>query len=227
MCGRYGISLPTDELSALLGGAEVPDEYVPRYNVAPGQLGWIARFPYDDSPSNTAPVLIPARWGLQGSTGTDPAPPRPINARSETVATRGAFREAFRKGRCVVPASGFFEWRRGPAGRTPYWIHGVGGLLFAGISITLPDGVISYAVLTRPSPAEIARIHDRAPVVLTQGAASAWLDRNTERRQLDMLMRDPSPSLQAHPVSTRVNKVDQDDPDLLKVEPEPLELMLE
>ena len=227
MCGRYGLSLPAEELSALLGGVEVPDEYVPSYNVAPGQFGWVARAADTGDQIPSGPALVRAKWGLQLSQNADGTAPRPINARSESVATRGVFRDAFRRGRCLVPASGFFEWRRGPAGKVPYWIHGSEPLLFAAISITSLDDVISYAVLTRPSPVEIARIHDRAPVVLGRPAADAWLDRSTERRQLDELMRDPSPSLQAHPVSTRVNRVDQDDPDLLKVEPEPLELLLE
>lgn len=221
MCGRYGLSLPEEEISALFDDATVPEPYVPRYNIAPGQDALVA------TAGSGGIELGMARWGYQvPSVAGSTVAPRPINARSESVATRALFRESFRSQRCLVPASGFFEWRRGAGGRVPYWVSADGPLAFAGVWTSDDLGRPTFAVLTRAAPDLLSHIHDRCPVLVAAPLFRPWLDRNADRRQLEELMRASLPSLRAHPVSTRVNHVDQDDPDLLRVVAEALELPL-
>ncbi|MEZ4415549.1 MAG: SOS response-associated peptidase [Gemmatimonadota bacterium] len=223
MCGRYGVALTADELSELFEGAEVPEGYLPRYNIAPTQEALVARG------SATGARLDWARWGLIPP-GEDSrrAGARHINARSETAASRWPFRNALAHRRCLVPASGFYEWRRGPGGKVPYWIHGARPLTFAGIWERPPEGLPpSFAILTRAAPPELAHIHDRVPVLVPEPLRSVWLDKNTSSSELEAVVQGASARLEAHPVSVRVNRVEEDSPDLIRVVDEPLELPLE
>ncbi len=132
MCGRFTITRRDgNSLAAELGvPADSFADYRPRYNVAPMQNHFIVRIKYENR------EVVPARWGLVKSGAKDAGmAAKCINARSETVETRAAFRDAFHKRRCVVPADGFFEWTGPKTARRPAWFHREDGrlVLFAGL----------------------------------------------------------------------------------------------
>jgi len=230
MCGRYTLTVDQEALSAALG-VEVllSDHPTPRYNVAPTQ---------------EAPVLVGGevrrfRWGLVPPWADDPSKgPRLINARSETVATKPSFRDAFRSGRCLVPADGFYEWvsakaAAGPSGKSPWWIHAPDRevFTFAGLHArwTRSGGgpaLDTFTILTCDAVGGIERLHDRMPVVVPAELRAAWLDgggtaggdRSEGEVDMDRLLegaRGAARSLRAHPVSTRVNRPGPDDPTLV------------
>ena len=232
MCGRYTLSVP---LSILIDTFDVPPpgfEYVPRFNIAPTQEVPVVA---QDERGRRMGLL---RWGLVPSWAKDPAMgSRLINARSETVATKPAFRSAFARRRCLVPADGFFEWKKGDgsqgksAPKTPYWIHPADGsfMAFAGLweRWEAPEGDLlhTYTILTTPASPAIHHIHPRMPVILPQGAWAPWLDSSTDHEVLGSLLNPPEGEvLRAHPVSTLVNSPRNDLPECITPrEPDSLE----
>ena len=197
MCGRYTLTC-TDEESLIRG---LPfDEFSetrltlrPRYNVAPGQRSPIVFM------EEGKPVLADAQWGFTRRSGG-----LTINARSETADRTAMFRDAFREGRCLVPADGFFEWRREGRVNQPYLFRKTDGALFVMAGVR-EEG--RYVVLTRDSEGEVAEIHDRMPVLLEAEDARRWL---TEGRIGE------APELVRTAVSTRVNRIDHDDPECIE-----------
>ena len=189
-------------------------EFPGSWNVAPGQYLPITRMgPY-------GPEQVIARWGLVPYWSKDEKIAyKCINARAETIATTPAFRDAYRrKRRCLVPACGFYEWHKHPAGKQPYYITSVDEslLAFAGVWDTWkqPDGntLTTFAVITTVANDMIARLHDRMPVVLDRADYSTWLEAEDPR---DLLKPAPLDLLQCFPVSTRVNNAKNDAPDLI------------
>ena len=200
MCGRYTLACPDEE--ALIRGlpfdafSETRIEFRPRYNVAPGQRSPVVFMEAD------GPVLVDARWGFERA-GRGLA----INARSETAERTSLFRDAFRDGRCLVPADGFFEWRREGRINQPYLFRKERGGLFLMAGLC-EEG--RYVVLTRDAEGEVAEIHERMPVLLESDEAHRWLARGE-------LGKAPAVSRMA--VSPRVNRIENDDPSC--VEPVP------
>ena len=219
MCGRYTLTVP---LSNLVDFFEVPPpafEIRPRYNIAPSQEVPIVA---QDSRGRRMGLL---RWGLVPSWAKDPSiGNRLINARSETVGEKPAFRSAFRARRCLVPADGFFEWmKEGEPGRSreknPYWIHGADGapLAFAGLwerwGSEDQGPLHTFTILTTEAGPRIREIHPRMPVILSRELWGSWLDPNTDLPSLSDLLRSAEiPSLSAHPVSSLVNSPGNDLP---------------
>lgn len=176
MCGRYTVAVDLDDLARELS-AELPDApLAPRWNVAPTQ---------------DAPVIVGGaprrvalhRWGLLPPWSKDlRVGARAINARAETAATRPTFRDAWRHRRCLVPADGFYEWRREGERKTPFHVRTRGGVAatFAGLweRWKSPDGVWvrSFAILTVPALGGVAAIHDRMPALVAPGHREAWID---------------------------------------------------
>ena len=203
MCGRITLTTPDlREVAALLDAQVSPADaalYRPRWNAAPSDLHWIVR------PSPGGRLLVPAVWGFPGGHGLV------INARSETAETR--FREPFARRRVVVPADGFYEWTGPRDARRPIWFRPRdGGLLFlAGLAEVLPDGGAGFVVLTTSAVGEVARVHDRMPVLLPREKVQAWL----ERPDSGLLVPAPPDFLTATEVSPKVNDVRNDDPSLL------------
>lgn len=218
----------TDLLAAELGvpPAELAG-YAPHYNIAPTQEHIIVRLR-----AETREACF-ATWGLVNSWAHDASrAARAINARAETVATAPAFRDAFQRRRCIVPADGFYEWEGPKDARRPSWIHRADGglLLFAGLyeSWQPTPGAWrrTFTIITTGANSTVARIHDRMPVILDPGDADRWMHRNTPARELHGLLRPaPDDALVLRPVSRRVNRVDQDDPGLLDEEPAGLRLV--
>lgn len=185
------------------------------WNVAPGQTLPITRLTKDGLIEQ-----VTARWGLVPFFAKDEKTGyKCINARAETVATSPAFRGPYkRKQRCLVPACGFYEWQKHPAGKTPYYITSADEslLAFAGLWDVWkkPDGDIltTFTVITT-TPNELAqRLHDRMPVILEVDDYRSWLEADDPR---ELLRPCPVEMLQCYPVSTRVNTPKNNAPDLI------------
>lgn len=225
MCGRFSLVATAEDIEALFGVDGV-EAFPPRYNIAPTQpiLAIVAAVrpePGSNRPERRALLL---RWGFIPSWAKDiKALPLLINARSETAAEKNSFRAAIRRRRMLVPASGFYEWRRsGEKKSQPFWIRPrAGGLVaFGGLMETWmsPDGseIDTGAILTTGPNAEIAPIHDRMPVVIPPDDWRRWLDRDVDdaARIADLLRPAPDGFFEAIPVSDKVNKVANAGPDL-------------
>jgi putative SOS response-associated peptidase YedK len=161
-------------------------------------------------------------WGLVPGWVAEPGAGI-INARAESVADKPSFREAFERRRCLVPADGFYEWRKEAGASIPHWIHARDGRLiaFAGIWERWKrpglDSRYTFAILTTDASADVVAIHDRMPVVVAADDRALWLDRLAQPAELRALLRPaPAGSLVFHPVSPRVNRPSEDDPGLLE-----------
>jgi len=216
VCGRYALAADAEELVEAFG-VGLPDfEVVPRYNIAPGQEALVIA---EDRQGRRMGQLT---WGLVPGWRDTPGKPL-INARIESVLSRPSFREAVQRRRCLVPADGFYEWKREGKSKVPFWIHPKeGGVLsFAGIwerwSRPGSEPRHTYAILTMPASPEVARIHDRMPVVVGHVDRDAWLDRHKDGRAALSLLRSPkAPAFVSRPVSARVNHPKEDDAGLIE-----------
>jgi putative SOS response-associated peptidase YedK len=230
MCGRMTQQTSPSEIARIfdaeLGDAEALDELGPRYNVAPTQPLMVV-VQRDDG--RFAEVH---RWGLvpawsKTATGSG----RLINARAETVASNANFRASFRRRRCIVPADGFYEWRRDGRRRQPFLIRprASAPLAFAGIWAPWRDPamgtwLLSAAVITTAANATVGPLHDRMPVVLEAGDWGMWLDPGVEEPTLLTHMLRPAPDelLTMQPVSPRVNSPHNEGPELVLPYSEPV-----
>ena len=221
MCGRYVATTSSPALAAYFDVEEVVSEpEAPSFNVAPTDP-----IPAVAVGGDGRRRLGCFRWGLVPSWSPDSrSAARHINARSETVLEKPAFRTAFRRRRCLLPADGFYEWTRAEDGtRQPWFIHRVDGtpLAFAGLwdVWTRPDGerVRSAAILTTSANAIMAPVHDRMPVVLEPGHWGDWLDPGQpDVVGLKALMVPAADGVLArYPVITLVNDVRNNGPELL------------
>jgi putative SOS response-associated peptidase YedK len=217
MCGRYELHAQPAAIALAFGLAH-PPQLRPRYNVAPMQDVPVVRL-------NAAGEreLVQVRWGLVPRWAKDPAiGNRMINARGETVATKPAFRNAFRRHRCLVPANGFYEWQATPDGhKRPLWIGMKDGALlgFAGLfeRWLAPDGqpLDTCTILTTDANDLIAKLHERMPVILAPEDYARWLDPEDHGPQ-DLVRPFPGERMTFHAVSTRVNSVRHDDPSCIE-----------
>ena len=235
MCGRYGLPDHHPAMAEAFearagGGPDVDwDSVMPRYNVAPtDQVPVVYQ-------KNGGRLVEPMRWGLvpyrtagmRGRTALDDkgrSIRTPINARAETVHSHGSFKRSFERRRCVIPAGGYYEWKRGNGVNVPHWISLADGswMGFAGLYTwwKSPAGewVPSCVIITTSPNSLVERIHDRMPVVLTRGAYDLWLDpSNDDLSELkEVLVPYPPGGMRAHAVSSMVNKVANDGPDLIE-----------
>lgn len=216
MCGRFGL-IPTPEQVEELFGLIDLEDFPPRYNIAPTQPILVVTAGYPQEPGSNLPERrsLLVRWGLIPGWAKDPKKlPLLINARSEEAADKPAFRNAMRHRRVLVPTSGFYEWKKlGPKEKQPYWVrpkHG-GVIAFAGLMETWhePGGseIDTGAILTTAANDDLAKIHDRMPVVIQPEDFSRWLDcRGQEPRDVAELMRPAEPGFfEAIPVGDQVN----------------------
>lgn len=228
MCGRFALTATPDELLELFGLLKVED-FPARFNVAPTQpiLVIVAserREPGSNLPERSA-LLV--RWGFTPGWVKDPRSfPLLINARAETAVDKAAFRAAMRHRRILVPASGFYEWRRPSKGTRgssqAYWVRPrKGGLVaFAGLMETWSsaDGseVDTAAILTTGANEAVRHIHDRMPVVVQPEDFTRWLDCRTQepRNVADLLSPAPDDYFEAIPVSEKVNSVANTGPEI-------------
>lgn len=223
MCGRYTLTVP---LSNLVDSFDVqpPDfDYPPRFNIAPTQDAPVIA---QDREGRRIGLL---RWGLIPSWAKDPAlGNRMINARSETAAEKPAFRGAFRRRRCLVPADGFLEWKKPKEGasekkpKIPHWIHLPDRVPFVMAGLWEkwePEDappVYSFTILTTEAAPGIRHIHPRMPVILSDDAVDPWLGEGTSPGDLLRLLGPYEGTLQAFPVSALVNSPRNDMPECLE-----------
>lgn len=216
MCGRLALTTPPDAVRDFFDYTDRPN-FPPRYNIAPTQPIATVRYEYGSRRFHLV------RWGLIPSWVKDPSSfTLLINARAETAAEKPSFRAAMRHHRCLIPASGFYEWRRTSEGKQPFLIRPADGdvMAFAGLWETWsdPDGgdMDTGAILTIQSNRMMSEIHHRMPVIVKPDSFDAWLDTaNVEAREAKkMLVPVEDDYLVATPISARVNKVVNDDADV-------------
>jgi putative SOS response-associated peptidase YedK len=218
MCGRFTRTATLEELQKLFGFEERPN-LGPRTNIAPTQNIGIVRLEDDGKPH-----WREARWGLVPSWAKDDSiGAKMINARGETASEKPAFRAAFARRRCLIPADGFYEWKTEEGGKQPYRVTLDDGrpFAFAGLwEVWRQPGterrLESCSIITTDAAPAIAEIHDRMPVILEGAAFDSWLDSETRPAALQALLRPYAGELRAYKVSKAVNKVANDSLELLE-----------
>jgi putative SOS response-associated peptidase YedK len=244
MCGRYAASRSPDDLVEEFEAVVRPEETLgPDYNVAPTKKVYAVmdRHPRGEPGGGVRRELAVVRWGLVPSWAKDPSiGSRMINARMETVAEKPAFRRAFARRRCLLPADGYYEWytpEDGPRGKNgkplkqPFFIHPADGgiLAMAGLyelwrDPTRPDDdpqawLVTATVLTTTAEDAVGVIHDRMPLLVERDRWHDWLDPDLDgtTRDLSTLLVPAAPGrLDAYPVSTAVNSVRNNGPELVE-----------
>jgi len=214
VCGRFTLSTPADLVAEALE-VPAPCAFEARYNVAPTQVAPVVR-----QPREGARRMHMLRWGLVPSWARDARiGSRMINARAESVLERPAFREAFRRRRCLVPADGFFEWQPRGGGKHPFLVRLRGGGVFAMAGLWArwrsPDGepLDSFTVLTTTPNEVVAPLHDRMPVILPPERYAPWLDPTLEAPALTALLAPfPASAMERFEVSRAVNDARRDEP---------------
>ncbi len=219
MCGRFTLTVNPAELQDTFTDYIFPTRYAPRFNIAPSQP--ILAIPNDEK--NTADFFI---WGLIPMWAKDPSiGNRLINARGETIAEKPSFRGSFKHKRCLVLADGFYEWKTnaGKKTKTPYFIHMKDRkpFAFAGLwdSWEGSDGssVKTCTIITTEPNELMESLHNRMPVILHPRDYGKWLDTSpqTPENLLPLIKPYPADFMSAYPVSTLVNKPDNDSPQLV------------
>ena len=217
MCGRYVITSSPEALRRLFGYSDQPN-FPARYNVAPTQ---------------PVPVVILEngerrfklmRWGLLPSWVKDPKTFALVfNARAETILEKPAFRNAMKRRRCLIPADGYYEWQTSPTRKRPYFIHRTDGepVGFAGLSETWigPNGeeMDTVAIVTAAAPPDMSVLHHRVPVTIAPADFDRWLEGNALDAEMasTLLIAPPQGAFVWHEVSTAVNRVANDRPELI------------
>jgi putative SOS response-associated peptidase YedK len=216
MCGRYNL-VPTESVASRFEVDNPQLPLLPRYNVAPSQaMPVVVR----NSPNR----IVEMRWGLIPSWSQEPEVRfSTINARAETLTTSPVFRGPFKSRRCLVPASGFYEWRKIGQGKQPYCIQIRDGDLFAfaGLYDIWRDAhgneLYSYTIITTAPNDLVAPIHNRMPVILRRDDEDAWLDKQTDQaRLLALLTPYPTDEMAVFPVSRALNNPANDDAELIR-----------
>lgn len=208
MCGRFNVtSSPLSDILLELVGLRHPGP--DNYNTAPTETVTVLRL--DEAGE---PELVPMRWWLTPYWSKEVSTRYSMfNAKSETIAKSAAFKEPYKKRRCVVPITGFYEWARQNNQKLPYFLtpHEASGMLLAGIwdrwrNRDSGEVVESFAVLTCAAHPQLEFVHKRQPVMLSLGDAHRWLDSGTPPDELQTLCDSSLPvALDAIPVSTYVN----------------------
>ena len=220
MCGRFTSSSPPDLIAAYFDAAIRDTLAEPSWNVAPTDAVHAVLEAEDER------SLYVLGWDLMPWWSKDaPRAARMINARAETLGSKPAFREAFEKRRCIVPADGFYEWRilENSKSKQPHFIRRTDGdpMAFAGLGAIwrTPDGgrLRTCSIVTTRANDTVAPLHDRMPVILPPSAWDAWLDpANWDTLTLGrLLVPAPAELLTAHPVSNLVNSVRNNGPALV------------
>ncbi len=217
MCGRFALTMPTEAMESLFeADARGLPETGPRHNVCPTQLIPAVVAGEDGR------LIVPMRWGLIPKWYKSPTDgPLLINARAETVADKPAFREAARARRCLIPASGFFEWTSGESGKEPWYIHPAQGEAMAMAGVwqrwTSPGGesLTTTAIVTCAANQALSKLHHRMPVVLAPRDWGLWLGEQGKGAAA-LMQPAPEEALAWHRVSTAVNSMKARGPELLE-----------
>lgn len=233
MCGRYTLTADPEAVARRFGLAALPPGLARRYNIAPSQPALVVVGPALPMAGESGAAVgrrgFAMRWGLEpawAGAGLRKGPAERgarrkgrrggfINARAETAAERPAFRGALRHRRCLVPADGFYEWRKEGGRRVPYYVRLRDGepFAFAGIWEVGPGGEPGFAILTTAANDRLRPLHDRMPVILPREAEEAWLDPSLDPGELGcLLVPFPGEAMEAYRVSPLVNSPRHDGP---------------
>lgn len=212
MCGRYSLRVEMEELLSYYGLIQSSYVYTPRYNIAPGQL--ITAL----IDSNGARRIGPLRWGLVPEWASDERiGNKMINARAETLSEKPAFRQSFSRRRCIIPADGYYDWKKDT--KQPYRITMNNQSIFSLAALydtwISPDGskLHTCTIITTESNDILSTIHDRMPVILPKEHHDIWLDRATDITLLQpLLIPFPNEQMATYPVSPMVGNVKNDVP---------------
>lgn len=210
MCGRFTLTQTPQQVATAFGLTEVAD-FPARYNIAPSQpVGVIVQ----DRELNKREFRL-MRWGLIPSWVKDTSKfANLINARGETVAEKPSFRSAFKYRRCLIPADGFYEWKKTGGPKQPFYfsLSGQSIFAFAGLWEVWND-IETFTIVTTSANSLLQPIHDRMPVILQPKDYAEWLEpHNQDTQRLSRLLQPfPDEPMQAIPVSTRVNSAKVDD----------------
>jgi len=217
MCGRYALDHHEDDLASLFEVETFPLEE--RYNIAPSQYVPVVRARPDGSRE-----LDSMRWGLIPHWVKEPKEFKAnlFNARAESAADKPSFRDAMRKGRCLLPASGFYEWKQEGPRKQPYFIRRTDGapLALAGLYAHWGRGegaLLSCTILTTDANGDVAALHDRMPLILERTDWSRWLDPGEvePRNVLDLLAVPAEGRLESWPVGREVGDARSEGPQLV------------
>ena len=215
MCGRFAFFVKGQFGYESLQLPEPPR--FERYNIAPSQEILAIR----TAPEAGRPEWVMLRWGLVPFWSKEPGGKRPlINARAEGIETKPSFRGPIRHRRCIVPASGFYEWRREGSGKQPYFVRPAAAEVFALAGIwdhwegKQGEVIESVAIITTSANELMRPIHDRMPVILEEEDAAEWIESTTKlEKALAMLGPCSSARMVAYPVSSLVNSARRDGPE--------------
>ena len=219
MCGRFTLTIDPLHLQEAFPWAVIPDTLVPRFNISPSQ-------PVAVIPNTGDNTLSMYRWGLIPSWSKDASiGERMINARSETLAEKPSFRNAYRRRRCLILADGFFEWKQSPSMKTkqPIYIKLKAAQPFAFAGLwelwSAPDGseIHSCTIITTQPNSLLEPIHNRMPVILSPKSYNQWLTPNDmlPTQLNELLVSYPADEMIAYPVSKLVNSPQNDSPELI------------
>lgn len=220
MCGRFALATEKHILEMLYQLEIRPDfDLLPRYNIAPSQKVVACRF----AAEGTKRELVTLKWGLIPFWADDPAiGSRMINARSETISSKPSFRDAFKKRRALIPASGFYEWKKEQDGKQPYYICRQDAKPFslAGLWERWEKGeesLESCTIITTAANTLIAPLHERMPVIISPEHYNHWLDPQSGPVALqELLQPSPPEELIYYPVSRLVNSPANEGPELIE-----------
>jgi putative SOS response-associated peptidase YedK len=223
VCGRFTQHYTWSQVHAFLNVFGPPRNPQPRYNIAPTTTVDVVRLGADGR------ELVPMRWGLIPGWWKKPVKdlPATFNARAESVAEKPMFRNAFKRQRCIIPASGFYEWTGGKTARQPHLFSAADGspvLAFAGLWDRWRDpaggeAILSCTIIVTGASAWMEPYHDRMPVLCTRSEVEPWLDGTVGP---DALRPAQESALRAWPVSPRLNRTGVGDDDPAMIAPVPL-----
>jgi putative SOS response-associated peptidase YedK len=214
MCGRYALTSPPEVIAQRFNLLWVP-ELLAHYNIAPSQMIPVVRN------MGQGRELALHKWGLIPSWAKDPAIGfKLINARAETLADKPAFRSAYRRRHCLIPADAFYEWKPIAGRKQPYCIRMADQTPFAMAGLwehwanPVGQAVETCTIITTNANTLVGDLHNRMPVILAPDDYAAWLDPGSAKAQ-ELLKPFPPERMTVYPVSLRVNNVKNDDAECL------------
>jgi len=222
MCGRFTNKAKPEQIKKEFKIVNKnPNLFQPSYNIAPSQMIEVVFEPENER------IISPLKWGLVPHWAKDAEiGNRMINARAETLSEKPSFREAFKSRRCIIPASGFYEWKKkGTGAKQPFYFYlkdkevfGFAGLWETWIDKQSGEELETCTIITTEANEVLKPIHERMPVILKPENYDEWLDvkvKNTNKLQ-ELLKPYSSEEMDSHPVSININYPDKDSPDLIK-----------
>jgi putative SOS response-associated peptidase YedK len=218
MCGRFYLDVTPEDIQDHFG-LPAPVQLTPHYNIAPSQS--IAAIILEGDRRE----LVRLHWGLIPSWAKDKKfAYRTINARAESIETKPSFRSAFKYRRCLIPASGFYEWQATSQGKQPYCICSNNGAPFAFAGLyehwksNTGEQIDSCTIVVTEAKGSIATIHDRMPVILSPDNYATWLDKETKDAAIlkPLLIANEMDNIALYPVSKRVNSPKNNSPENIK-----------